>query len=247
MEFGRFVTGFGQAMFFAGWMWVFYIAVEPYVRRRWPQVLISWTRLLAGRVRDPLVGRDILMGALFGVVFLLLQGVKNLLPGWLESARSTPSWFPFEMLLGGRHLIASLLSPFFVWIPFFRLFLLFVLRAALRKQAVAVVVFLLLWTVLGALRVPSGAHGTGLSAYVMLEALGTAVWLVLLIRFGLLAATVAFFFSNVLGRFPLTLDLSTWYVGATLTAMLTAVAVAAYGCHTALAGRPLFKDELLEG
>jgi len=35
-------------------MWLFYIALEPYVRRLWPKTLVSWHRLLAGRFR----GRD---------------------------------------------------------------------------------------------------------------------------------------------------------------------------------------------
>jgi hypothetical protein len=38
-----------------------YMALEPVVRRRWPEVLVSWSRLLAGRLRDPLVGSHILM------------------------------------------------------------------------------------------------------------------------------------------------------------------------------------------
>jgi hypothetical protein len=39
-------------------------ALEPYLRRRWPERIISWNRLLAGEFRDPLVGRDILIGSL---------------------------------------------------------------------------------------------------------------------------------------------------------------------------------------
>jgi len=48
-----------------GWsclIWVLNIALEPYVRRRWPATLVSWSRLLAGDFRDPLVGRDVLAG-----------------------------------------------------------------------------------------------------------------------------------------------------------------------------------------
>src|SRR5208283_1540399 len=48
-----------------GWsclIWVLNIALEPYVRRRWPATLVSWIRLLAGDFRDPLVGRDVLAG-----------------------------------------------------------------------------------------------------------------------------------------------------------------------------------------
>src|SRR5687768_18051298 len=41
--------------------WIAYLAGEPFVRRRWPWQVISWNRLLAGRWRDPLVGRDVLI------------------------------------------------------------------------------------------------------------------------------------------------------------------------------------------
>ena len=43
-------------------LFTLYLGLEPFVRRRWPDSLISWSRLLAGRFRDPLVGRDLLLG-----------------------------------------------------------------------------------------------------------------------------------------------------------------------------------------
>src|SRR5580704_10924186 len=51
---------------FSGSTWLLYIALEPYVRRRWPATLVSWTCLLAGGFRDPLVGRGVLGGCLSG-------------------------------------------------------------------------------------------------------------------------------------------------------------------------------------
>jgi hypothetical protein len=48
-------------------MGVIYLALEPYVRRFWPDSLLGWSRLLAGHVRDPRVGRDVLTGAVCGV------------------------------------------------------------------------------------------------------------------------------------------------------------------------------------
>lgn len=56
-----------------GWLaWAFYIAVEPAVRRDWPQMLIAWSRLLEGRWRDPLVGRSLLIGSALGIVTSLV-------------------------------------------------------------------------------------------------------------------------------------------------------------------------------
>src|SRR5262249_7133820 len=45
-----------------------YLALEPVIRRRCPHRLTAWTRLADGRWRDPLVGREVLLGLLVGVV-----------------------------------------------------------------------------------------------------------------------------------------------------------------------------------
>ena len=58
-------------------VWIFYIALEPYVRRLWPTTLIAWNRVLEGRLRDPLVGFHTLIGGLFGLALnamFLVQG-----------------------------------------------------------------------------------------------------------------------------------------------------------------------------
>ena len=44
-------------------VWISYVAIEPYLRRLWPRTMISWARVLEGRWRDPLVGRDCLLSA----------------------------------------------------------------------------------------------------------------------------------------------------------------------------------------
>lgn len=47
-EVGVFYAVVKPSLFFAALLWLLYIALEPYVGRRAPQQLISWTRLLAG-------------------------------------------------------------------------------------------------------------------------------------------------------------------------------------------------------
>ena len=51
--------------------WVVYVALEPWVRRKWPRTMISWSRLTSRGVRDPLVGRDLLYGTLLGSLLAL--------------------------------------------------------------------------------------------------------------------------------------------------------------------------------
>src|SRR5262249_49589404 len=63
--------GLGQAAWVAGLTALAYAAIEPPFRRRWPWRVIAWNRLLEGRWRDPLVGRDLLIGAVTAMVLTL--------------------------------------------------------------------------------------------------------------------------------------------------------------------------------
>ena len=53
-----------------------YVALEPYVRRFWPDGILGWTRLLSGYVRDPRVGRDVLIGCVFAAAMALLSRLR---------------------------------------------------------------------------------------------------------------------------------------------------------------------------
>ena len=67
-----------------------------------------------------------------------------------------------------------------------------------------------------------------------------------LVRFGLLASTVAMVVGGVVGNYPLTLDFSAPYAGASMLGMLVLLAYAVYGLRVSLAGRPVFADRLLQ-
>jgi len=58
--------GTSVSLFFAALVWLLYTGLEPYVRRRWPSSIISWSRVLTGQFRDPLVGRDVLI---YGTIY----------------------------------------------------------------------------------------------------------------------------------------------------------------------------------
>ena len=96
----------GQRLLFgAALVWALYLAIEPYIRRHWPQAIISWSRLLAGRLRDPLLGRDLLIGVILGVVWLVIVQLSL-----LEIARlgGAPTLGATEYLRGGRHILGRL-------------------------------------------------------------------------------------------------------------------------------------------
>ena len=65
------------SVFYGVLLWTIYVALEPFVRKHWPQVLVSWTNLLAGRVGDPVVGRDVLLGTALGVAWALMVRVRR--------------------------------------------------------------------------------------------------------------------------------------------------------------------------
>ena len=71
-EVAMFYLWMARATLTAAIAWVSYFAVEPYVRRYWPQIMITWSRLLGGKFRDPLVGRDILIGGMCGILLVLV-------------------------------------------------------------------------------------------------------------------------------------------------------------------------------
>ena len=109
-EFEAFLLAVAQSVYSGFFIWLSYIAIEPIARRRWPQLLISWSRLLAGRFRDPLVGRDALTGILFGAGVALTLSISNGLPTWVDLAGMTPMPPAGQFLLGVPALAGSLSS-----------------------------------------------------------------------------------------------------------------------------------------
>ncbi len=242
------VWGLARWCFF----WVLYIALEPYVRRRWPATLVSWSRLLAGGFRDPLVGRDVLVGCLFGAFLTLLSRVAWFVPSWLGDAPTQPLSGPQLQFLGARTIIDSisggLIISLFIAIAF--LFVLFVLRVWLRKDWAAAIAFVLLASLslgspvlfAGGSQSTAAAVANGLTLMIFN---GTAV--LLIIRFGLLAEAATLFFQVcLLENFPLTTQTSAWYADISLAGILLMAAIAFYSFYISLGGRPVFGGAVLE-
>ena len=68
----------------------------------------------------------------------------------------------------------------------------------------------------------------------------------LLFRFGLLSVAVTLLFYFVLRRWPLTLDVSQWFVWRSVFAMSLLVAIAVYAFLTINVGRSFFAESDLE-
>ena len=141
--FGLFLIAMGNALFGAALIWALYLSIEPYVRRHWPQAIISWSRLLAGRVRDPLLGRDLLIGVILGIVWLLIIEVSLLAIARLGGA---PMLGAADYLRGGRHILGGWLGQVVTSVQATLLFffVLFLFRVLLRRPWLAAAAFVAL-------------------------------------------------------------------------------------------------------
>jgi serine/threonine-protein kinase len=241
-EASNFVAEVRETLFVACVFWVIYLAFEPFVRRRWPGRIVSWSRLLAGNFRDPLVGRDILIGAVFGVGIILCQfHLSDLAPTWLGYPPREP-WFDFPAtkLLGLRSLAHGLMYQIYASIlqPLILLLLLLLFYILLRSERLAALV---LWA-LAALALSLTKEAPAVPFAVLAAFMG--VWV--LYRYGLLAFVAATFFLHLNIFYPITSEFSAWYAGDFLPALVISLALAVYGFRVSLGGRSLFRGGLLE-
>jgi len=240
-EWVLFVSQMSDALFFGTFVWLYYMAFEPYVRRQWPQLLISWTRLVSGRFSDPLIGRDILVGGLVGSVAAVTCHLVNALPAWFNLPGETP--IPGDPLTLGSPL--QVLGVFFgqqagaIFPAFALMFLLFLARTTLRRYWLAVVATGLLYAI-----ITLGAENFGVETP---NVILTAVLCVfLLVRFGILALAIGLFVTSLLLNYPMTLDFSRWYANRSAFALAVLLGMAVYGFRSALGGRPVLGKNLLD-
>ncbi|HYR75397.1 MAG TPA: serine/threonine-protein kinase [Pyrinomonadaceae bacterium] len=240
-EFDLFVGHLAIAVFTAVFLWVLYVALEPFVRKRWPQRIIAWSRLLAGGYRDPLVGRDILIGAVFGVGMILMGFLTSIGLRWIGRP-PTLSLNPGNTSIGAHLFIGKFLSQMnaSIFLPFVMLFLLLLFMKILSRERLA---FGALWLLVATVNVLVGQVHVLMIPFAALSAL-LAVFV--LYRFGLLAAVSAFFFAHLWVFFPMTTELSSWYATDFLMALTIGVALVIFGFYTSLAGQPLFGGKLLQ-
>ena len=242
-EFALFIENLAWSLMISGMMWIVYIALEPFVRRRWPRRIISWNRLLAGDFRDPLVGRDILLGAVFCFGLLAIGYLVEYVPGLMGQPPTTPAvhGLALNALQGTQQLIptftAQIINSFVV--PAGMMFLLLLFSILLRREWIAVGLLWLLFTVIGAL---TGEHPAIDWAF---SAASSAVVLFVMLRYGLLTMVVMQFFILGFVFYPITTDFSAWYAGSTIFAIAVAVALMAYGFYISLAGQKLFSGDLI--
>lgn len=225
--------------FLSGVMWMLYVALEPYIRRQWPQTIISWTRLLEGRLRDPLVGRDLLSGVLLGTAWVLVFEL-----GYRYNLRSgdQPLFGVTDVLLGTRETVAIVLSTIVNSILSMLIFflLLVFLRVLLRNRWLAAAVFVAIFSL------PKILHSSHQVVDGIVWVAIYAIAAVAVVRFGLMVLATAVFMANALLNLPYTLNFSSWYAFNSYLVLSACAAIAIWGFYASLGGKTVFKDELFE-
>ncbi len=237
----NFISGVQTILFWVFFYWVVYLAFEPFVRRRWPGRIVSWSRVLAGGFRDPLVGRDILIGAVFGLGTILSNFyLASIVPQWFGYPAPIP-WFDFPatQLLGIRSAALGITQQIFgaLFQSFILLFFLLLLYIIVRRERVAAVA---VW-VIGSVAI-SLTHET--VAGVPFACVGAFLVVWVLYRYGLLALISTIYFLHLTIFFPITSDFTAWYAADFVLALIVSLALAGYGFYTSLAGQPLFRASL---
>jgi hypothetical protein len=240
----------GGALFGGAAVWILYVALEPYVRRRWPEALVSWSRLLSGRFRDPLIGRDLLVAAVAAAVTTLLFGLTLHLPIW----RGTPATpLPLEAYLGflpGPSRVLAWLFGFVAAVAviysLMNVLLFALLRSLLRRTAAAAGALWLLWMAVLSSTLPQLTGGPPSADALLLLAVVNSVPIFLLVRHGLLAMTLYYLMSTLLIESSAVMHFRAWYAAPAVFLCALVAGLIGWGLYASLSARPLRWDGLLE-
>jgi serine/threonine-protein kinase len=239
--------GLGHSLLHAVTMWFAYVAIEPYVRRLWPDMLVGWARLMSGRVRDPLVGRDVLIGGVAGLVLCVVTLLA-------QRGAAALGWDPPQEFHGYGSLGAlgslGVMAYNIAWSasvsvlnPLWTLVWVLLVHFAVRQRTWAAVIA---WGLSAALAALTATEPGTLVPTLIDAGLGAAVLMFILVRWGLLAAVVAGFVANIVMAAPATLDLSAWYIDRTALGLGVLAVLLGWGFKNAIAGQAVFRDPLEE-
>jgi hypothetical protein len=241
-----FITGLSKSLLDAAAAWGLYVALEPHARRIHPRLLVSWVRLLHGRLADPLVGRDVLFGVACSIAVVFFWGqLYVILPHALHLA-SPPGPVPFPLgslpfvglfdgplsrtLLGGRYVVEAVALQLLGVCVDTLLLLMLLLGARMLFKRAAVALFAS-WIVISVLAWPGPfSHYSAIGIACALAGAAAVIWAT---RFGLVGLAALGFSLNIWMNFPITASVDSPFFATGLLGVLTIGALALYGALTA--------------
>ena len=224
----------------AGLLWLTYLGLEPYVRRSSPDSLIGWTRLLSGRFRDSRVALDVLIGVCAGLLMTVLYAAHNWLPPLFGFPEPVPISPNDRVLMGMRFVFSGMLAHVVDAISSAMLGMvgLVALRMLLRNWWLAALAGLIIYEpVVVQGMFPQGTPRLDLA----IGAAITGMFILMIIRFGLLATVATLTTHFILLRAPLTTEIDP---GADRSACGTWARIAVLGFGAAYIARTGGKSQL---
>jgi hypothetical protein len=237
-EFSHFLQEFAAVeLLDAAIIWLVYMALEPYVRKYSADILMSWSRLLSGRVRDPRVGRDLLVGIVAGLAVGIIGCLVGLVPAWLGYPPVPPRNMNLEFILSTRRAVSLLLRlPTNALANGMLITLLFALvRMVVKRTWIAAIVTI----VVGTFIVVSQSGLQVIWIVLPYGVIWSMVYIGVLVRFGMFPLMIAYL-TNTIVSSGLTADVDKLYAPTSIWLMAIVVAMAAFGFYASRAGQPLF-------
>jgi len=250
-ELQRFFASTGIALFLGAVLYLIYLGLEPFVRSRSPMVLVGWSRVLSGQLRDSLVGRDILVAVTLGVLaswFDLLPFVLSRMTGATELA---PFLSGAGALEGVRPFLRDLTQSFnsglqgaliavFEWVTF-RVVAEWAWHRGIRRlfpgMPMASERGLMIAAIITAsvLAGTSGATVTDHLLNALYQFLSLGLLLLVILRVGLLGSVISLTIETLFSNMPLTLDPTKLYAWASWTLVVLTIGLALLGVWMARA------------
>lgn len=194
---------------------------------------------MAGDYRDPLVGRDLLIGVVFGAGMMVLQLLSYLVPNWFGKATPllvTPGTTFLDPHMFFARFEAQVTAGLFI--AFVCAFLLLLFLTLMRRELLALIT---VWIVL---IVFSTLISQSTLVMVPIIAVTTALPIILMRRYGLLALTTAAVVVHLVIFFPMTTDITTWYATDFTIAMGICLLLGGYAAYTSLGGARVFSAKV---
>jgi serine/threonine-protein kinase len=216
----------------AGLLSALYLAIEPHVRRHWPDALIFWSRVRSGRIRDPLVASHVLIGI---TTIIACQALTFAVLAAGDAA--IRDWQPFQAVLlqslnGSRRFVAVLLRqiPTGIFTSIVLLLAVVLVRKVVRRLWLADLLAAMVFPTLGFLASSDPIQGVTLGILNM-GFMYLVLWM--LRRFGLVAAFAGVITTQVLTETG-PIQLSSWYAGRSLVTLAVPALVAAWALWVVL-------------
>jgi serine/threonine-protein kinase len=238
-ELNSFFRVCGNMLFNVALLWGLYVALEPYGRRFWPDGLIGWTRLFAGYVRDPRIGREILVGAALGAALIANDALRGVMPYLVGRPPTQPfldgdvqvlSGFGALVLAWAGQIYGSVQTALLITMTFVGL------RLVVRQTWIAVAIGMIVVTAAVTGNIPFGQE---LWLYVISQLLAIGIITLAIFRFGLLVTAVALIVDNVVTIAPILPHAASWAALPGNLSIGVVLAAAAFGFYAARAGQPL--------